>query len=99
MTVKELVRMSPDDLEKMSDEELRKWCEPYLKLTLVAKPDDDEEDKPTECASTSVDLEGVSDKPQRKRAPRKANNDFLEEAMKLAKLHGVNITLPKGLTK
>lgn len=84
-TIKDLIGKGPDELEKMSDEELRKWCEPYLRIAEVTTT------KIEVNEQGEIDLE---DEPNEPPKPRKkaSKEDMIKEMMKLAQLHGVDMS-------
>jgi len=91
-TIKDLIGIGPDELAKLSDEELRKRCEPYLMIATVAEEEVDEGDQ-------LVSLDNAPDRAQRantkRTATRKSNReDLMKEMAELAKLHGININIP-----
>jgi len=85
MTFKELLGKSVEELEAMTDAELHAYCEPYKQIP----PPKIEEDEEAE-----LDLNDKTTTMKRKPSMKK-REDWLAEAMTLAKLHGVQ--LPTGL--
>ena len=92
MTIKQLIGLGPDQLEKMTTEELRQHCEPLLKYAVVGKVKTDDEGE-----LNLDDIEGPSDKPKHKRTRAKAKTRWELEAQRLAKEHGIVVELPKEL--
>ena len=95
-TIKDLIGIGPDELEKLSEEDLRKRCEPYLTIATI-KVEEEEEDQ-------LVSLDGAPNQVQRttaKRTTTRKNNreDLIRELGELAKLHGVDINLPTKIPK
>ena len=84
MTIEQLLDCSVDQLEQMSDEELKKHFAPYL---VVCSPPEKEHD--------IVKI----DKPKRKKRKTK-NEALEEQMKELADLHNINlenVQLPKNL--
>lgn len=82
--------MSVEELEKMTDDELRKYCEPYSKVVRSASTVEEKED-------TVVDL----DEQRQSRADNKkrSKEDWIKMASQLAQEQGISLELPlpKGL--
>lgn len=87
-TIKDLIGMGPDELEKMTLEELKKHCEPYLKVAVVEA--EDPSDK-----IVDLDMEGVQQATKQRRKQNK--EDLMAQLQKLAKLHGVSLTDKTGI--
>jgi hypothetical protein len=88
MTIKQLVNMSVEELEAMSDEQLALYCKPFLEVQMKAAPvieDDDDE---------VINLE------EAKERKKQTKEDLKKQWMQLALQHGIDISqfnLPKGL--
>jgi len=85
MTIKQLLNMSVDKLEAMTDAELNQWCEPYKRVVVAEQPTND-----------TIDLELTSpdNKPTRPKRS-KGQPDWVREALALAQQH--NVSLPTGI--
>ena len=88
-TIKSLLAMSVEQLETMTDEQLKEYCAPFLRIAVVKEPEE----------TTKLDLtESGPSKTTKQR--KKAEDNWQEQATKLAKTLGLDlniIKLPKKL--
>lgn len=88
-TIKSLLAMSVEQLEAMTDEQLKEYCAPFLRAVVVKEPEE----------ITKLDL--TEDGPSKATKQRKkAEDNWQEQAAKLAKTLGLDpntIKLPKKL--
>lgn len=89
-TIKDLIGLGPDDLEKMSDEELRLVCEPCLRIAVVKQ-----EEISTEDGQQEIQLEDtIAEQAKKKQINNRKKATLAEEIRKLAALHGVDAGIP-----
>lgn len=77
-TIKQLLNMSPDELEKMTEEQLKEYCAPFLRVVVAAPKTaktngDDEAEEPNVGRPTKA----------------KSKDKWLEEANRLMKQLGL----------
>lgn len=86
MTVKELLALGPDGLEKLTDDDVKKHFEPYLKIIQLEKPKDD-----------TVEVSGNTPVTAQRRSSSQ-KKDVMEEYLRMCKLAGIQpVELPKEL--
>lgn len=97
-TIKDLIGKGPDELEKLSEAELRIHCAPYLMIgenVVVENDDEDDGQRDLLPAGEQADPTLVGYKPGKRRPPKKSSittkEDLHRQMMELAKIHGVEL--------